>query len=105
MTNQAFNEITEKLLQNTHNTLIRKQGEYSLDEDRLSCFKRAAHIQQTTNAKALAGMLSKHIVSIYDMISAETPPTEAMALEKCGDAINYLVLLYATWAEEGFKND
>ena len=104
MTNQIFNEVAEKLLNNTHNTLIRKQNEYSLDEDRLSCFKRAAHIQQTTNAKALAGMLTKHVVSIYDMIASETAPTEAMALEKCGDAINYLVLLYAIWMEEGFKN-
>ena len=37
------------------NTLIRKAGEYNLDYDRLSIFKRAAKIQQQTQAQSYVG--------------------------------------------------
>lgn len=105
MTLNDFNTIVDSLLDTTKNTLIRKTDEYNLDVDRLSCFKRAAAIQQVTSAQALLGMMTKHIVSIYDIVESDTWVTEAMAKEKIGDAINYLCLLYAVLAETGFKVD
>ena len=45
----------------------RKTKEYTGDDpDRLGAFKAAAALQHTTPQRALAGMLAKHIVSLYD---------------------------------------
>lgn len=100
MTSGNFNSIVEDLLATTKNTLIRKTAEYNLDTDRLSCFKRAAKLQQQTTSQALLGMMTKHIISIYDYVESGEVMSEAMAKEKIGDAINYLCLLYAVLDEE-----
>lgn len=105
MTHERFNEIVEELLKTTQNTLIRKEDEYSLDTDRLSTFKKAAVIQHQTNAQALLGMMTKHIVSIYDIVEQNKPVSKALANEKIGDAINYLCLLYAVLEEQGFTEE
>lgn len=45
-----------------------KTKEYTGDDtDRLGAFKAAAALQQCTPEQALAGMLAKHIISLYDM--------------------------------------
>ena len=62
--NAAFDEqvaLCREILQ-------RKTKEYTGDDtDRLGAFKAAAALQHTTPERALAGMLAKHIVSLYDM--------------------------------------
>lgn len=103
MTTDRFNEVVKDLTNQIKNTLIRKADEYNLDEDRLSVFKRAANLQQQTSAQALLGMMTKHVISIYDYISSDTKFTEALAREKIVDNLNYLILLYAVLEEEGFK--
>ena len=105
MTVSEFNSIAEDIIGRTHDTLVRKQGEYNLEDDRLGVFKRAGDIQQATASQALLGMLTKHIVSIYDHVVKNIPMTESMAAEKIGDTINYCVLLYAVLKEEGFKGE
>lgn len=48
--------------------LQQKTKEYTGDDtDRLGAFKAAAALQHCTPEQALAGMLAKHIVSLYDM--------------------------------------
>jgi len=52
--------------------LQKKTKEYTGDDtDRLGAFKAAAALQHTTPERALAGMLAKHIVSLYDMCFAD----------------------------------
>jgi hypothetical protein len=104
MTTPDFNKVVEDLTNQIKNTLIRKQAEYNLDDDRLSVFKRAANIQQQTPAQALLGMMTKHVVSIYDYVEQDKKFTEELAREKICDNLNYLILLYAVLQEEGFAN-
>ena len=104
MTTSNFNKVVEDLTNQIKSTLIRKQAEYNLDDDRLSVFKRAASIQQQTTAQALLGMMTKHVVSIYDYVEQDRKFTEELAREKICDNLNYLILLYAVLQEEGFTS-
>jgi hypothetical protein len=97
MTGEVFNELVERRIEDIKHTLTRKGREYARG-DRLSNFKKAARLENTIPEKALRGMLSKHLISIYDCIDdlcnhLETP--EAVWKEKIGDSINYLILLEA----------
>jgi hypothetical protein len=94
-----FNGIIRRQIQHSEQVLIQKAGEYAT-EDRLHNFKVAAALKGETPAQALAGMMAKHTVSVYDMLlsDAEFPP--ALWDEKIGDHINYLLLARAV-VEEG----
>ena len=98
MTDHQFTEILSARIQSIIDTLGSKAKEYAIG-DRLYNFKRAAEIQRTTPAKALAGMWMKHVVSVIDLIEGSTEPTEERVNEKIGDAINYMILLEAVFAE------
>lgn len=78
-------------------TLFAKNREYGRNDDAFHNFNVAARILNTTPEKALLGMMSKHLVSVLDIIElAETAPekiTSAFIDEKIGDSINYLILL------------
>lgn len=53
--------------------LAHKKKEYTGDNlDRLSAFKIAAALQNCDPKAALAGMMSKHVVSLYDMCYSTT---------------------------------
>lgn len=101
MIQDRFNLLVEEMLNHCYEVLYRKGEEYKGGyEDRLSSFKRAAILQGCSTKSALAGMLAKHVVSIYDMCRAEADfPTEVWE-EKLTDAINYLLLLSAIIREE-----
>lgn len=74
------------------------------DTDRLGAFKAAAALQHTTPERALAGMLAKHIVSLYDMCFADGMSFDAGTWdEKITDSLNYLFLLKAI-VKEGQTN-
>ena len=85
--------------------LQRKTKEYTGDDaDRLGAFKAAAALQHCTPARALAGMLAKHIVSLYDMCFAERTYYGMETWdEKITDSLNYLFLLKAI-VKEGHDN-
>ena len=78
-------------------TLQKKTKEYTGDDtDRLGAFKAAAALQHTTPERALAGMLAKHIVSLYDMcFDNDTDYGISTWDEKITDSLNYLFLLKA----------
>ena len=96
-----MNQITFKRLvkarqQHTNATLIVKAEEYSRNKDRLHNFQQAAIMNEQTPEQALWGMLSKHIISIKDMVNDTALgiyPTEAQIDEKLGDVISYMHLL------------
>ena len=95
MLTKEFEKIVNLRLALCRDTLTRKA------EDRLHNFKVAAQMQDVTPVQALAGMMAKHTVSIYDMCtSGDAYPPEVWA-EKIGDSINYLLLLDALVRETG----
>ena len=102
MTSDRFNEILEETLQKCIDTLRTKSNEYAT-EDKLHNFKVAAVIQNCTPITALAGMMAKHTVSVYDLIQKQehgVGVSKEMWEEKIGDSINYLILLSALVQEK-----
>ena len=85
--------------------LIRNFGQYDPNRgdniDRLSAFKIAAALQNCNPKAALAGMMSKHVVSLYDMCYSTLLHFDMEQWdEKITDCINYLILLKALVKEE-----
>lgn len=94
---EKFNEVLETAIKKCIDTLSVKADEYAT-EDRLHNFKVAAELQNCTPVTALAGMMAKHTVSVYDLIQrheAGFAISDALWAEKIGDSINYLILLTA----------
>ena len=98
MTTDEFNKIVQEQMDICAKVLMNKAQEYAT-EDRLHNFKIAAALQNQTPKEALAGMLAKHTVSIFDMCRcpADLPPF--LWDEKITDHINYLLLLKAVVTE------
>lgn len=102
MNSDRFNEVLETTLKKCIDTLSVKSSEYAT-EDRLHNFKIAAGIQNCTPITALAGMMAKHTVSVYDLIQKQEQGlvvSNEMWDEKIGDSINYLILLSALVQEK-----
>ena len=97
MTSDKFTEVIADRINKCLDTLWVKADEHATS-DRLHNFKVAGEIQNCTPIKALAGMMCKHTVSVYDLIndfeSGKNVPAELWN-EKIGDSINYLLLLTA----------
>ena len=101
MKSELFENVIEERLLKCKATLGCKAEEYAT-EDRLHNFKIAAELQHCTPVKALGGMMSKHTVSVYDLIEDFEKGKEipmSMWEEKIGDSINYLLLLTALIVE------
>lgn len=102
MTHDTFNALLNEIIDETKTVLAEKACEYAVDDDRLHNFKYAAQFEQCTPERALRGMMSKHMVSIYDMIKGigqgKRYPLKLWRM-KCGDARNYLILLEALVAD------
>ena len=67
MLQEEFNSIVTKQMKKCWETLFNKGNEYSVQDDRLSHFKKAAAVMESTPKAALFGMLSKHLISLSDM--------------------------------------
>lgn len=100
MQNEEFNKLIEEQLKRCTDLLIVKGGEYAT-EDRLHNFRTAAALESTTLQNALAGMMAKHTVSIYDMCRSPKQFTIDQWNEKITDHISYLLLLRCIVNEEG----
>lgn len=100
MTVSEFDCVVKNQLTKTYNLLCAKGDEYAEDTDRLSAFRAAAELQNTSMEVALGGMLAKHIVSIYQMLPEAPLYTSEKWDEKINDAINYLLLLKACIIDE-----
>ena len=97
MNNETFERVLDERIKKCKDILVVKASEYATD-DRLHNFKVAAELQGCTPVKALAGMMCKHTVSVYDLVNEfESGNTVSMGMwdEKIGDSINYLLLLNA----------
>lgn len=97
MNTEKFNRVIEQRLKDCQTVLCMKAEEYATT-DRLHNFKVAAKLQNCTPITALAGMMAKHTVSVYDLIQKQEAGLDIsmdMWEEKIGDSINYLLLLTA----------
>jgi hypothetical protein len=100
MNTEQFDKVVSNRLEAIKSTLISKAKEYAKgDEDRLHNFNRGAQITGQSREKVLQGFMLKHLVSVFDMIDDPSKATEYMIEEKCGDMINYLVLLEASFKD------
>lgn len=102
MNRETFNKIIIEQIERCDSTLCKKAEEYAT-EDRLHNFKVAATIQNCLPTTALGGMMAKHTVSVFDMLTelekGNSFPIELWN-EKIGDSINYLLLLAALIREQ-----
>lgn len=97
----VFDDIVRHQISLSEEVLLQKAEEYADDSDRLHNFRVSAEVTGETPTEALAGMMVKHTVSIYDMIrSKEAYPIDKWE-EKITDHINYLLLLKALIIDEG----
>lgn len=97
---QKFNEVVAAQVKMSTDILCVKAKEYAAAEDRLHNFKTAAALEGLTPRQALAGMMAKHTVSVYDMCWSSNDFPMAMWDEKITDHINYLLLLKAVIVED-----
>ena len=99
MTYIEFENYLEGQLNRIKEVLASKAGEYATDTDRFHNFVVAGKMDNETPERALWGMLKKHIVSVRDLVSSLDhskllgPHEIDMWQEKCGDMINYGLLL------------
>lgn len=106
MNKEKFNDLSTVILNHCHSLLVEKAAHYANDADRLANFRKAAALACVPVPKAVAGMMVKHTVSIYDMIENVygNDPVGKYSLdlwtEKIGDQINYLIILFTAIAED-----
>lgn len=103
MNTKDFETVIEEQIKRCKDVLIGKAEEYARNEDRLHNFKNAAGMMGCDPKEALAGMMAKHTISVYDMCRDGKDHTLFMWNEKITDHINYLLLLKAIVMEEKKK--
>ena len=102
MNAETFDVFLEETLERTRTVLASKATEYAEGADsRFHNFEKAAWFLDSSEEQALWGFVTKHLVSLQDMISAKSgDPQEPYVSypleqwdEKIGDVINYMILL------------
>ncbi len=105
MTNKEFTKVVKEMLQQTDDVLIQKGKEYTANStDRLCAFKRGAEILRQTPENVLIEYMTKHIVSVFDMVNSEKQYPMPVWKEKLGDMINYCIILVAMEEEKNGDN-
>lgn len=98
-----FNKIIREQTEECLRVLETKSKEYDNDPtDRLKDFKQAARLQNTNQIRALSGMLSKQVVSLFNFCTEGQPtdyPKEKW-VERISDITSYLLILRAMIEEE-----
>ena len=95
-----FENVVDRQMEMCKDVLYAKSKEYSTEEDKLHNFKNAAGMMGCDPKAALAGMMAKHTISIYDMCHNGKSYDIGIWQEKITDHINYLLLLKALVIEE-----
>ena len=104
MTATEFERIFEEQVERSRIVLVNKASEYAT-EDRLHNFRVAAALEGKTPEQALAGVMAKHTVSVYDMAESGLAYPIELWQEKITDHINYLFLLNAIVRESCWSDD
>jgi len=106
MTREDFSRRVEKRIDLVRQTLLTKHKEYAKDDNVFRNFDDAAggFSLHSTSAEVLWSYMTKHLVSIKDIVADNTPVTNELVSEKIGDVINYLILLEAMLNEKGERH-
>lgn len=100
MNTEVFMDVLNDQIRRSTDVLMTKSTEYATVDDRLYNFRVAAALRGESLQSALAGMMAKHTVSVYDMCKDDAPIfSEEFVNEKITDHINYLLLLRAVLEE------
>jgi uncharacterized protein YktA (UPF0223 family) len=102
MTREDFSKRAEKRIDLVRQTLLTKHKEYAKDDNVFRNFDEAAGglSLHSTSAEVLWSYMTKHLVSIKDIVSDNVPVDNEVVSEKIGDVINYLILLEAMLNEK-----
>ncbi|SRR5574344_207048 len=93
---KSFEGFVKDAFAHCEDVLVTKGSRYcKTGEDRLSSFKIAAEIEFTTPEDVLGSYMVKHTDSIIRLIRNGTDKNDPIWIEKIGDHINYLFLLWA----------
>ncbi len=97
MTREEFTKRVEKRIDLVRQTLLTKHKEYAKDDNVFRNFDEAAggFSLHSTSAEVLWSYMTKHLVSIKDIVSEDKLADSSVISEKIGDVINYLILLEA----------
>jgi hypothetical protein len=87
------------LAERVRDLLACKHGEYALDADALSNFKNGGSFFGEAPEKVLLFYKLKHDLSIKKLVDELPKINKKLFLEKIGDDMAYLVLLYALLSE------
>jgi hypothetical protein len=95
MTREEFSKRVEKRINLIRETLLTKHKEYAKDDNVFRNFDEAAggFSLHSTSAEVLWSYMTKHLVSIKDIVADNKPVKSEVVSEKIGDVINYLILL------------
>ena len=104
MTREDFSKRVEKRIDLIRQTLLTKHKEYAKDDNVFRNFDEAAGglSLHSTSPQVLWSYMTKHLVSIKDIVAEGKPAKPAVVSEKIGDVINYLVILEAMLNEQGY---
>lgn len=91
-----FDRVVEERLAKIKHLMLIKSKEYVRDDNPFHNFDRGAEYTGETPEDYLYGLMTKHLVSIKDMVDdlyEGKEPSVIHVEEKIGDGINYLMLL------------
>ena len=106
MKREEFTNRVEKRIDLIRQTLLNKHKEYAKDDNVFRNFDEAAGglSLHGSSAEVLWSYMTKHLVSIKDVVADNKPVDPAVVSEKIGDVINYLILLEAMLNQQGEKH-
>lgn len=106
MTREEFSKKVEKRINLVRQTLLTKHKEYAKDDNVFRNFDEAAggFSLHSTSAEVLWSYMTKHLVSIKDIVVDNKPVKPEVVSEKIGDVINYLILLEAMLNQQSEKH-
>ena len=106
MTREDFSRRVEKRVDLIRQTLLTKHKEYAKDDNVFRNFDEAAGglSLHGTSSEVLWSYMTKHLVSVKDIVADNKPVDTAVVSEKIGDVINYLILLEAMLNQQGEKH-
>lgn len=110
MQSAEFNAFIEEKLNDIRDLLVRKGDEYVpagvQEKSRFHNFEVSSALNGTTKEQALWGFVTKHIVSLADMVKGEALDYDMPKWdEKIGDVSVYMLLLHAMVADAHGKAD
>ena len=106
--NAGFQHVLKQRMELIQKLYDKKAAEYGSGSNPFHNFDKAAEINNTSPEKALWGMLTKHLVSILDIVEAtenkEFTCAPEIFQEKIGDLIQYSILLEGLLMRRYYQN-